>query len=244
MSISDQIIGVESGGNQYAANPNSSAYGPGQFLNSTWLSMMNKYRPDLVAGKSDSEILGMRSDPQLSKDMTDAYANENGQYLAQKGFSVTPGSTYLAHFAGPGGAVKVLGADPTASVSDVLGPAVVAANPFLKNMTAADLRAWADKKMGSVPAMGGAPVQPVQQAQAAPPMNISPSLPFGSGTPAPQQPIQPQPLQGAGGMSPNASMQAGISPQQAQQIQFAQRKPIDMARFQQTLAQLRSIYRG
>src|SRR6185437_14217782 len=146
MAVPDQIIQNESGGDPNATNPNSSASGPGQFLNSTWLSMINKYRPDL-SGLPQQEILGLRSDPQLSKEMTANYANENGQYLAQKGLPVTPGTTYLAHFAGPSGAAKILGSEPDAPVSDILGPKVVAANPFLKNMTAADLQAWADKKM-------------------------------------------------------------------------------------------------
>lgn len=160
--------------------------------------MINKYRPDL-SGLPQQDILGLRSDPQLSKDMTEAYANENGQYLTQKGLPVTPGTTYLAHFAGPQGAEKILSSDPTASVADILGPKVVAANPFLKNMKASDLQAWADKKMGT-PSVAG-PSSPMLSSQggtnnAPPPISgpqISqqqPQLPaIGS---APQQ---PQPAQ-------------------------------------------------
>ena len=161
MAVPDQIIQNESGGNPNATNPNSSASGPGQFLNSTWLSMINKYRPDL-SGLPTQDILGLRSDPQLSKEMTANYANENGQFLAQNGLPVTPGTTYLAHFAGPQGAQKILSADPDAPVSDILGPKVVAANPFLKDMTAKDLTGWADKKM--TPAVAG-PSSPMMGAR-------------------------------------------------------------------------------
>ena len=34
-----------------------------------------------------------------------AYADQNGKLLSQAGHPVTPGTTYLAHFAGPKGAV-------------------------------------------------------------------------------------------------------------------------------------------
>lgn len=148
MAISDQIIGAESGGDPNASNPNSSASGAGQFIDSTWLSTLKQHRPDLADGKSDADLLSLKTDPTLSKQMVDAYASDNGAILSKNGLPVTPGTTYLAHFAGPQGAVSVLSADPTASAASILGPGVVKANPFLANMSAGDLRAWADRKMG------------------------------------------------------------------------------------------------
>lgn len=168
MGLIDQIIGVESGGNATAKNPRSSATGAAQFISSTWLDTVGRHRPDLVQGRSPEEILALRNDPKLSAEMAAAYAADNGKILSQAGHEVTPGSTYLAHFAGPQGAVSVLGADPGASVAQILGPAVVKANPFLANMTAGDLRAWADKKMGgSAPQPAAAPATP-----AAPPSGL------------------------------------------------------------------------
>jgi hypothetical protein len=75
--------------------------------------------------------------------MTGQYAQENQAALASKGLPVTPGTTYLAHFLGPGGAQKILTADPGASASGVLGNTVISANPFLRNMTADQVRQWA-----------------------------------------------------------------------------------------------------
>jgi hypothetical protein len=163
MGLIDSIIGVESDGDPNARNPNSSASGLGQFIDSTWLATIRGARPDL-AGKPDSELLALKSDPQLSREMTEAYANQNQAILTKNGLPVTPGSTYLAHFAGPGGAVKVLQADPNAPVESVLGADAVKANPFLRGMTVQGLQAWADRKMG-----GNAPQpQPTPATPAAP----------------------------------------------------------------------------
>jgi hypothetical protein len=169
MALVDQIIGAESGGNPNARNPRSSAGGDGQFIDSTWLSMLRKHRPDISDGKSDSDLLALKFNPDLSREMTAAYAADNAGILTKAGLPVTPGSTYLAHFAGPQGAVGILNADPSAPVSSILTPAAVKANPFLQGMTAADLRAWADRKVGGATP---APVQPVAPQQAAAPPAI------------------------------------------------------------------------
>lgn len=164
MSLVDQIISAESGGNPNARNPHSSAGGAGQFIDSTFLSMIRKHRPDLAEGKSDADILSLKFDPVISRDMTAAYAADNAGILSRAGLPVTPGSTYLAHFAGPQGAVGILNADPSLPVSAILTPAAVKANPFLQGMTAADLRAWADRKVGGKPSPVSAQSAPFSMA--------------------------------------------------------------------------------
>lgn len=177
MALADLITGAESGGNPYARNSRSSAGGLGQFIDSTWIEMLSKNRPDLVQGKSRDELLALKFDPKLSRDMTDAYAAQNAGVLQGAGFSATPGTQYLAHFAGPKGAIGVLSADPSTPIGSVLGPAVMAANPFLKDMTAGGLISWADRKMGgdASPAIPPAQVPIFPDAsQWQPPLDISP----------------------------------------------------------------------
>lgn len=204
MALADQIVGVESGGNPYATNPRSSAAGAGQFINSTWLDMIRRNRPDLAQGKSDAEILGLRNNPLLSRQMTDAYARENGQKLAGAGFEATPGNTYLAHFAGPTGALGVLRADPAAPLRPILGDAVIKANPFLANMTAGDLRSWANKKMG-------APIPPASIPL--PPPQNSPQV---AGAPAAAPPAQGPMLDQMGGAMAMVPQSAPDRPMPAQ----------------------------
>ena len=146
-AVVDRIIGVESGGNASAKNPRSSASGLGQFTDSTWVATVRKHRPDI--GGSNDDIIALKTDPSLGREMTIRHTEDNANALAASGHAITAGNLYLAHFAGIGGAKKVLGADPAASVESVLGRDVVAANPFLAGKDVAWLRDWTAKKMGS-----------------------------------------------------------------------------------------------
>ncbi|MHC2462131.1 lysozyme family protein [Bradyrhizobium embrapense] len=199
MSLVDQIVGVESGGNGNARNPNSSAAGPGQFIDATWLDMLAKHRPDITGSRD--ELLALKTDPALSREMTAAYAADNSGILKGAGLPVTPGTQYLAHFAGPQGAVGILSADPSTPAGAVLGAGVVKANPFVGKMSAGDLAAWADRKMGgkgapmsiagpaAAPSSAPAPVPAGAQASDAPPAAPAQSSPAvqitGSGSAAP-----------------------------------------------------------
>lgn len=159
-TVVSKIIGVESGGDPTAKNPKSSAAGLGQFINSTWITMIRKYRPDVAAGKSATDLIALKSNAGLSREMTRRYAEENAAILGAAGFQATAGNVYLAHFAGPGGAKAILGANDAASVSSVLPSGVIEANPFLRGMTVADVKAWAMKRMGGEAGGGGAVYSP------------------------------------------------------------------------------------
>ncbi|WP_165611845.1 peptidoglycan DD-metalloendopeptidase family protein [Cognatiyoonia koreensis] len=160
-ALTNQIIQVESAGNANAKNPLSTATGLGQFIESTWLRMMRDYRPDLHSTMSRTDLLALRTDPTLSRQMVMNLARENENFLRARGHHVDAGRLYLAHFLGPAGASTALSADDNATVLSVMGANVVNANPFLRNYRISDLEAWAQRKMrgaGFVP--GGAPSAP------------------------------------------------------------------------------------
>lgn len=164
-ALVNQIIRVESAGRADAKNPLSTATGLGQFIESTWLRMMRDYRPDLVRTMTRAQLLALRTDPALSREMVRNLARENEAFLRARGHQITPGRLYLAHFLGPAGANKALNANPANTVLVEMGSSVVNANPFLRGKTIADLRAWADRKMvgaGSAPAYGVGSSAPVR----------------------------------------------------------------------------------
>ena len=155
-ALVNQIIRVESAGNARAKNPLSTATGLGQFIESTWLRMMRDYRPDLASTMTRQQLLDLRFDPALSREMVTNLARENESFLRARGHQITAGRLYLAHFLGPAGAHTALSASTEASVLEVMGSAVVNANPFLRGKTIADLRDWADRKMAGAGRGGGA----------------------------------------------------------------------------------------
>jgi hypothetical protein len=156
-TVVERIIGVESNGDPNAKNKRSSATGLGQFLDETWLDMIRAHRPDLAKEHSQSEILELRRDAKVAREITARFTERNAEMLRKRGLPVTPGTLYLAHFAGGAGAVAILSAMENADAALVMATAdatgrtkrekIIKANPFLERFTVADLRNWADRKM-------------------------------------------------------------------------------------------------
>ncbi len=146
-SYEGRVIGAESAGKNTAKNPNSTAYGPHQFVKGTWLELVKRHKPAWAKGLSNEEILLRRGDRQISSQMFQYFRQENQQVLFNAGIPINPGTEYLAHFLGAGGAVDVLSQLPTTEISAVLPQKVINANPFLKGMTVADIQNWAARKM-------------------------------------------------------------------------------------------------
>jgi murein DD-endopeptidase MepM/ murein hydrolase activator NlpD len=147
-TLTDRIVHVESGGSARAKNPNSSATGAGQFITKTWIRMMNTYRPELARTLSTADLLALRYDATISREMVRNLAREGEAYLRARGHQITAGRLYLCHFLGMEGAHQVLSASSSAQLSAVLGSAVIQANPFLTGKTAGYVVDWAERKMG------------------------------------------------------------------------------------------------
>jgi hypothetical protein len=156
-TVVERIIGVESNGDPNARNKRSSATGLGQFLNETWLDLIRTHRPDLAKGRSEMETLELRRDANVAREITARFTERNAGMLRKRGLPVTPGTLYLAHFAGGAGAVAILSALENGDAAFVMASAdatgrtkrekIIKANPFLERFTVADLKSWADRKM-------------------------------------------------------------------------------------------------
>ncbi len=142
-----RIIKVESGGSATAKNPLSSATGLGQFIDETWLRMIRSYRPDIANSMDRDDVLSLRFDPSLSREMVYNLATENEADIRRSGHAATAGNLYLAHFLGSAGAVAVLNAAPDQAIESVVGNSVVAANPFLYGKSTSWIIDWAETKM-------------------------------------------------------------------------------------------------
>ncbi|WP_269932852.1 peptidoglycan DD-metalloendopeptidase family protein [Aminobacter sp. HY435] len=159
--LTNRIVHVESGGSATAKNPLSSATGLGQFISKTWLRMMNTYRPDLARSLSTEELLALRYDPTISREMVRNLAREGEAYLKERGHQITAGRLYLCHFLGMEGANQVLSASSGAMLVDILGVSVIKANPFLTGKNASYVVSWAERKMtGKVPVIAAQPTAP------------------------------------------------------------------------------------
>lgn len=156
-SFVDAQIGLESGNRINAHNPMSSAAGPGQFINSTWLSVLKAHHPDIAAGKSDEQLLALRTDPQswdLNRQMVADYRTDNAVALRSAGIEPTDGLLSVAHTLGPEGAIAVYRAAPGTSLASLMPAAAVAANPWMKGMTTDRLLSDRNTMMQSATAAG------------------------------------------------------------------------------------------
>lgn len=154
--VVERIIRVESGGDPNAKNPRSTATGAAQFIDATWLELTRKHRADLK-DRTDAEVLDLRRDPALAREITARFVERNATLLRARGLPITPATLYLSHFAGGAGAAAILLAAEDADAAHIMASAdrsgrmsrdkIVKANPFLEGVTAAGLKKWAERKM-------------------------------------------------------------------------------------------------
>jgi hypothetical protein len=140
----------ESGFQTDAKASGSSATGLFQFIDSTWLGLLQRFgdrygmgalarqittdaagRPHVADAATRRQILDLRKDARLSAALAAEYARQNKQQLEQAlGRSAGNADLYMAHFLGAGGAIsflKALGRGGSSPAADLL-PEAAAAN--------------------------------------------------------------------------------------------------------------------
>lgn len=141
-----KMVGAESGGKMVPnAAGASSAFGPAQFTDGTWIDTVKKHAPDVFSSVKGNrqELLQMRTDPKFHMQMAEAFTNENAKILSDAKLPINDQNLYAMHFFGQGAGPKVLAAAPDTPISDLVGAEAIRANPHLKGMTAGQAVAWA-----------------------------------------------------------------------------------------------------
>jgi len=135
----DRLMGAESGGRSNVKNPRSTAVGAFQFIRSTFLEVVRNHFAAEVADLKDNEILALRTDTDFARRAAAAYSYDNIDQLKRNGLDPTFAQLRLAFLLGARDAARLIQAQPQRPVCEILPRAVIKANPFMANMTAADL---------------------------------------------------------------------------------------------------------
>jgi hypothetical protein len=143
----DRLMHAESSGRDDARNPLSTAVGPYQFIESTWLDLAHRIFATETQGMTAPQILALRTGRAFARRAAEAYTKDNAASLKAAGIEATFPHLRLAFLLGPQGAIRVLQAPPETRVALLLGPGVMRANPFMYGMTAAGLAARAARDL-------------------------------------------------------------------------------------------------
>lgn len=143
----DRLMATESAGRSDAKNPRSSALGPFQFIRSTFLDIARRYLPTEISGLSEEEVLELRRNRELSRRAAAAFCRESAEFLKGEGVRPTFAHLRLAFLLGPADAARVIQAQDRTPVRDLLSPAVIKANPFMRGMSVGDLLAKSERDL-------------------------------------------------------------------------------------------------
>lgn len=102
---------AESNFNPTVKAKTSSATGLFQFIESTWMDMVNKHgdKIGIDTDQSRQDLLNLRKDPEIASIMAAKFADDNKSYLEKTiGGDIGNTELYFAHFMGAGGASAFL----------------------------------------------------------------------------------------------------------------------------------------
>jgi hypothetical protein len=151
----DRLMMAESGGRDTARNPRSTAIGPFQFIESTFLELAGRHFAAETQNMTQAQILALRTDRAFATRAVTILTLENAAILATAGIEPNFANLRLAHLVGAGATVQLAKAQGTTPVLGILGSKVVHANPFMAGMTAHQLLAWSGRSLTRSGSRGG-----------------------------------------------------------------------------------------
>lgn len=140
----ETIKQIESGGDVFAKNPNSSAAGLYQFTEDTWEFVMDS-APELALTAEGR----VAADGEQQERAMAWFTDYNARVLGREGIDVTTENLYAAHFLGAEKAVEVLGASADTKMKLLISGEAMAANDFKNSMRVKDFKSWVSRKVSS-----------------------------------------------------------------------------------------------
>lgn len=232
----------ESGGDDAAKNPASTATGRYQFTQGTWNGLAKKY-PDLGLTPNG------RTDPAQQERAMQAFTDDNAKALTAAGVPINPGNLYVSHFLGEAGGPRFIAgamSNPDAPATSFVTPGAASANRTIffnrdgSPKTAGEVYAERTSRYAG----GGPTVTPTlptaRTASAGPTMAVpaapaptataSADMPETSAQPAgfviPGQGAPPQAAPAAQGFAGFGSPASRITPEQQQILTAAWKNPV------------------
>jgi hypothetical protein len=147
----DRLMRAESGGKLTARSGTSTALGPFQFIDATFLIVVRRHFAAETAALTPSQILALRTDMVFSRRAAEAFTKDNASLLVGAGIPATFQNLRLAYLLGPGGAIKVLQTDPAMPLPTLLSANVIRANAFMRPLTVSGLIARAAREVAVKP---------------------------------------------------------------------------------------------
>jgi hypothetical protein len=85
----DRLMVAESGGQDAARNPRSTAVGPFQFIEETFLGVVRRHFGEETRSLSTVALLELRQDRAFARRAAEAYSKDNAARLAREGLATS-----------------------------------------------------------------------------------------------------------------------------------------------------------
>ena len=142
------LVTLESGGNTNARARTSSATGLHQFTTRTWLNTVRSAGFPWAQGKSDQQLLALRSNPEYSTQAERHLRSQNTAALERARLPVNNVNLYAMHHFSPAEATAFARAGGGTRSEQLFSDATIAANPYLRGKTKAEVIANWDRRSG------------------------------------------------------------------------------------------------
>ena len=143
----DRLMAAESGGRNDAKNPRSTALGPFQFIKSTFLDIMRRHFQAEIAGLTEEEISGPANGPGVVKTCCSRLLQRNSPAPQSARAGPTFAQLRLGYLLGAEDAAQIMQAQAERPVASLLSPEVITANPFMRDMTVAEIVAKSERDL-------------------------------------------------------------------------------------------------